>query len=158
MSREVSANALRAMLAQETGEVFLVGVTITHPAIATQYLVNNNAVVHRAAGDFLPAPMRITLPAQVDDQIPQVQIVIDNVDREVLRLIRTVSGVPQITLEVFLASSPDTVEAGPFDFSLMSVVYDVLTITGTLGYQDDVLNQMVPAQSYTPPNSPGLFL
>jgi len=84
--------------------------------------------------------------------------VVDNVDREVLQQIREVSGVPKVTMEVILASSPDTVEAGPFDFSLKQASYDVLAITGTLGYEDDILNQRVPAMSYTPSNSPGLFL
>lgn len=157
-SSQISANALRAMLAQETAEVFLVCVTITHPAIDTQRLVNNTEVVHRAAGDYIPCPMKLVLPDQVDDQVPQVTIVIDNVDREVLRQIRLVDGVPQVRMEVILASSPDTVEAGPFDFALMSATYDVLAINGVLGYQDDVLNQQVPAQTYTPVNSPGLFL
>ena len=155
---EISETALRAMLSQETAEVFLVCVTITHPAIDTQRLVNNTEVVHRAVGDYIPCPMKLVLPDQVDDQVPQVTIVIDNVDREVLRQIRLVDGVPQVRMEVILASSPDTVEAGPFDFALMSATYDVLSINAVLGYQDDVLNQQVPAQTYTPVNSPGLFL
>lgn len=155
---QVSITALRAMMAQETAEVFLVCVTVSHPAIVTQRLVHNTEVIHRASGDYGPCPMQIKLPSQVDDKVPTVDIVIDNVDREVLRQIRTVAGVPKVTLEVILASSPDHVEAGPFDFSLMDASYDVLAIRGTLGYQDDVLNQQVPAQTYTPSNSPGLFL
>ncbi|WP_130617990.1 DUF1833 family protein [Dyella amyloliquefaciens] len=154
----ISVTALQAMLAQETAEVFLVCVTITHPDIDTQRLVNNTEVVSRAAGDYLPCPMNLALPDQTEDQVPEVNIVIDNVDREVLRQIRLIRGVPQVTLEVILASSPDTVEAGPFDFSLKSTNYDVLSINGTLGYDDDILNQQVPAQTYTPVNSPGLFL
>lgn len=155
---QVSINAMRAMFAQQTAEVLLVALTITHPDITTLRLVNNTQPVVRAAGTYQPYPMQLSLPAQRDDQLPQVDIVIDNVDREVLRQIRTVSGVPQVTMEVILASSPDTVEAGPFDFALKQVNYDVLAITGTLGYEDDILNQRVPAMDYTPTNSPGLFL
>lgn len=158
MSTQVSINAMRAMFAQQTAEVFLVCLTITHPDITTLRLVNNTQPVVRAAGTYQPYPMQLILPAQRDDQLPQVDIVIDNVDREVLRQIRTVSGVPKVTMEVILASSPDTVEAGPFDFSLKQAGYDVLAITGTLGYEDDILNQRVPAMEYTPTNSPGLFL
>ena len=155
---QVSINAMRAMFAQETGEVFLVCLTITHPDITTLRLVNNTQVVVRTAGTYQPYPMQLSLPAQRDDQLPQVDIVIDNVDREVLRQIRLLAGVPQVTMEVIMASSPDTVEAGPFDFALKSATYDVLAITGTLGYEDDILNQQVPAMTYTPTNSPGLFL
>ena len=155
---QVSINAMRAMFAQQTGEVFLVCLTITHPSITTQRLVNNTQPVVRSAGAYQPYPMQLSLPAQLDDQLPTVDIVVDNVDREVLQQIREVSGVPKVTMEVILASSPDTVEAGPFDFSLKQASYDVLAITGTLGYEDDILNQRVPAMSYTPSNSPGLFL
>lgn len=158
MTSQVSINAMRAMFAQETGEVFLVCLTITHPDITTLRLVNNAAAVARSAGTYQPYPMQLMLPAQRDDQLPQVDIVIDNVDREVLRQIRTLSGVPKVTMEVILASSPDTVEAGPFDFVLKHAGYDVLAITGTLGYEDDILNQQVPSMQYTPSNSHGLFL
>jgi hypothetical protein len=156
--RVVSVNALRAMLAQETGEVFLCCITVTHPAIPTLRLVNNTQSIVRTAGTYTPCPMQVTLPAQRSDQIPQVNLVIDNVDRTVLEQIRTVTGIPQVTMEVVLASSPDVVEAGPFDFALMSATYDVMVINGVLGYMDDVLNQKVPAMEYTPTNSPGLFL
>ncbi|TPG50672.1 DUF1833 domain-containing protein [Rhodanobacter glycinis] len=156
--RVVSVNALRAMLAQETAEVFLCCITITHPAIVTQRLVNNPQALVRSAGTYTPCPMQMTLPAQRSDQIPQVNLVIDNVDRTVLEQIRTVAGIPQVTMEVVLASSPDVVEAGPFDFSLLVAAYDVMVLTGTIGYADDVLNQKVPAMEYTPTNSPGLFL
>ena len=155
---QVSINAMHAMFAQQTGEVFLVCLTITHPSITTQRLVNNTQPVVRSAGTYQPYPVQLSLPAQLDDQLPTVDIVVDNVDREVLQQIREVSGVPKVTMEVILASSPDTVEAGPFDFSLKQASYDVLAITGTLGYEDDILNQRVPAMSYTPSNSPGLFL
>lgn len=154
----VSINAMRAMFAQETGEVFLVCLTITHPDITTQRLVNNSQPIARTAGTYTPCPMQLTLPPQRDDQLPQVNIIIDNIDREVLRQIRTVSGVPQVAMEVILASSPDTVEVGPLDFTLLSTTYDVLAITGVLGYEQDILNQRVPAADYTPTNSPGLFL
>ncbi|HET6805329.1 MAG TPA: DUF1833 family protein [Frateuria sp.] len=154
----VSIDAMRAMFAQETGEVFLVCLTITHPDIPTQRLVNNSEPVVRSAGTYNPCPMQLRLPDQREDQLPQVDIVVDNVDREVLRLLRTISGVPQVTMEVILASSPDTVEAGPFNFSLKNATYDVLVINATLGFEDDILNQQVPAMCYTPTNSPGLFL
>jgi hypothetical protein len=57
-----------------------------------------------------------------------------------------------------LASSPDTVEAGPFAMSLQSADATAQTITGTLGYEQDIFAQQVPAQQYLPTSSPGLFL
>lgn len=154
--RTVSPTALQAMLAQETAEVFLVFLQISHSAFGTLRLVHNTQSVTRADGTYDPYPMRILLPDQRSDQIPEVQIIVDNVDRMVLEKIRTLDGIPSVTMDVALASSPDTLEAGPFNFSLLNVTYDALAITGKLGYEDDLLNQPVPSTIYTPTNSPGL--
>ena len=60
-------------------------------------------------------------------------------------------------IEVFTAQTPDVVERGPFAFSVLGSELDVMTIRLSLGYEEDFLNQAVPAQSYTPSNSSGLW-
>ena len=87
-----------------------------------------------------------------------MQVSVDNVDLAVNEQLRTLSGMPTVTLEVVLASQPDTVEAGPFEFNLQSITSTAETIDGTLGFEDDVFAQQVPGQNYLPSNSPGLFL
>lgn len=157
--RQVSPRALQAMLAQETPEVFLACLTITHPGLAAPIrLVCNNEPLVRATGTWLPYPFKITLPDQRDDQLPQVRVTVDNVDLSVNEQLRTLVGPPQVTLEVVLASQPDTVEAGPFNFSLQTATSTAETIDGTLGYEDDVFAQQVPGQNYLPSNSAGLYL
>lgn len=158
--RHVSANALRAMLAQETGEVFLVCLTINHSSFGTPYrLVNDHVALVRSVGTYEPFAFIVNLPNEQEDELPQVSITLDNVDTEILRAIRTIQAErPQITLEVVLASTPDTVEAGPFNFSILNINYDVGTITGTIGFEDDLLNTQFPGDTYTPTNSQGLFI
>lgn len=158
--RTVSANALRAMLAQETAEVFLVCLTISHPTFAEPYrLVNDYNPLVRAAGTFTPFAFDVSLPNEQDDQLPQPTLTIDNIDNTILKAVRTVPlPRPTITMEVVLASSPDTVEAGPFEFSLLSAPYNDSTIQGVIGFEDDFLNTAFPAATYTPVNSKGLFL
>jgi hypothetical protein len=98
------------------------------------------------------------MPPEQEDQMPQVQLVLDNVDRTVIQKIRTINGErPLVTMEVVLASSPNAVEAGPFVFSVILIDYDASQIHGTIGYDDDLLNTVFPAGSYTPTNSKGLF-
>jgi hypothetical protein len=46
---------------------------------------------------------------------------------------------------IVLASSPNTVEAGPFNMRLMNAQADANTITGTLGQEGDIFSQQVPA-------------
>jgi hypothetical protein len=58
--------------------------------------------------------------------------------------------------EVVLASSPDTVEAGPFTMTLVAAEYDALVVTGELAFED-VLNEPFPGHGYIPSEYPGLF-
>lgn len=156
--REVSPTALRAMLAQETDEVFLPCLTITHPDLTAPIrLVYNTEILHRAAGDYMPFPFHINLPTQSDEEVGTVNLTVDNTDLEVNQQIRALVGQPTVTMEVVLASSPDTVEAGPFEMRLQSVTGDANTLQGTLGQENDIFAQLVPGQQYLPTNSAGLF-
>jgi hypothetical protein len=157
--RTISAPALKAVLAQETGEVILVCLTINHSTFSQPFLfVNDQATLTRTAGVFQPCAFDVTLPDEQEDQVPQVQITLDNVDLAVLQKIRTIGAErPSVKMEVVLASSPNTVEAGPFSFSILNISYDVGTIQGTIGFEDDFLNTAFPADTYNPNNSRGLF-
>ncbi|HET9819656.1 MAG TPA: DUF1833 family protein [Rhodanobacteraceae bacterium] len=156
--RQVSPTALQAMLAQDTAEVFVPILRIEHPDLASPILLAyNTETVTRADGDYLPYAFQVNLPAQLDEEIPTVQLTVDNTDLAVNDKIRSLVGKPTVTLSVVLASSPDTVEAGPFVMSLQTAQADANTIQGTLGYEDGVFAQLVPGQSYIPSNSPGLF-
>lgn len=157
--RSVSSTALRAMLAQETDEVFLVCLTIDHSSFDDPILVvNDMQPLVRAAGTFEPFAFDITLPSETEDQVPQVQLTIDNVDRLIVEKIRLISAErPHVRMEVVLASSPDVVEAGPFDFAILSATYNANVVTAVMGFEDDLLNTAFPGDLYTPSNSPGLF-
>ena len=160
MSRQVSIDALRSMMAQETDEVFLMCLTISHSSFAEPYLlVCNNEPIQRAAGEFEPFAFQLNLPDEAEDQVPQVSITIDNVDTKILQSVRSLPAGERVSLslEVVLASSPDTVEVGPLAFKFLSVDYDSAQVTGTLGFDDDLLNVAFPRQQYTPVNSPGVF-
>jgi hypothetical protein len=157
--RIVSATALHAMLAQETGEVFLTALTLNHSSFSSPLLfVNDQVALARTAGTFQPCAFLINLPNEEEDQVPQVQITLDNIDRSVLQKIRTISAErPTVMMEIVLASSPNTVEAGPFNFAILNINYDVGTIQGTIGFEDDFLSIAFPGDTYTPTNSKGLF-
>lgn len=157
--RQVSTTALQAMLAQNSAEVFVPLLRIEHPDLADPILLAyNTETVSRSDGDYLPYAFQINLPKQVEDETPQLSVTIDNTELEVNDKIRTLVGKPSVTFMVVLASSPDTVEVGPFAMSLQQAQADAQTITGTLGYESDIFSQQVPAQQYLPTSSPGLFL
>ena len=157
--RVVSPSALQAMLARETDKVFLVALKVMHPSMATIRVVNNTQVITRTDGVYQPFPFSLNLPAETDDAVPQITVQFDNVDSLITDAIREISGKrPIMEFDVILADTPDVVEAGPFSFSVISATYDVMTVSCTLGFEEDILNQSVPKGNYNPANSPGLFV
>lgn len=157
MSRTLSPTAAQAILARETAEVFLCCLTITGDGLDTLRAVNNTEPVVRTGGTYRPYPFQVMLPEDTDSANLTVTLKVDNIDRQVTRALREFQGVPKVTLEVILASSPNTVEIGPLEFALLATDYDSVVITATLGYEEDFLNQAVPSQTYNPTNSPGIF-
>lgn len=139
--------------------MFIPCLTINHPSFTDPIrLAYNTESVMRTAGEFKPYPFQINLPSQVEDEPPSMTLTVDNTDLEVNDAIRTITGQPTVTFDVVLASSPNTVEAGPFVMGLQNAQADAQTITGTLGYEIDLFSQLVPSNQYLPTSSPGLFL
>ena len=132
---------------------------IDHASLSAPILLAyNTETVHRADGDYLPYPFQINLPTQSDEEIPEVTLAVDNTSLEVNDQLRVLVGEPSVRFMVVLASSPDTVEAGPFDMKLASAQATSDTITGVLTQEQAFFSQEVPGQRFLPGNSPGLFL
>lgn len=165
MSRALSTVARRALAGEETGEVFLLLLTITNVGLAFPIrLVNDTQDLTRTRmvdgfpveETFLACPFQITLPEDREDELGRVTLAVDNVDRNIVAALRTVASVPAVSLEVVLASSPTTVEAGPFAFSLRDCTYDAFTVSGTLMFED-LLNEAYPTDTMNPAMFPSLF-
>lgn len=157
MPRELTPEAARAILTQETDEVFLACLVISGDGLETMRLVNNTEAITRGGHEYTPFSFADDPPDDVDEASPTVTLRLDNVDREVMRLIREYQGVPECTIDWVMASQPDTIVHGPYAFSVLSCEYDEMVISVNLGYEEDFLNQAIPGQTYSPPNSPGLF-
>jgi hypothetical protein len=156
MPRELSTAQARAILAQETEEVFLPLLTLS--AGETFRIVNNTEPLVTVEGTHLPYPFEPEFPADSDERGGGVSVRIDNIDRDVTRLIRDFEGVPTATLSLVTASEPDTPVIGPCEFAVVSAEVDELQVTLQMGHEEDFLNQRVPAQTYSPTNSQGLYL
>lgn len=157
MSRSLSLAARRAVNAQETAEVFLLLLTLDHPDLAEPIrVVNNLEPIISRGHSFVAYPFEIALPDEDPDTVARVTLRIDNVDREIVRSLRSITSPLSVSLEVVMAASPDTVEAGPFNMTLAAAEYDALTVTGELAFED-VLNEPFPGHSYVPGEYPGIF-
>lgn len=156
--RTLSPGALQAMLASETGNVFIMLLTISHPTLAQPICVCSDAVPTVSNGvNYQPFPFQLGFPSDRADQIPQCSLTIDNVDRSIVTAIRNMGIVPP-TLEIQLVTSetPDTVEAAIAPLTLRNITYDALTVTGTLSFEQ-ILAEPFPGDLVTPATLPGVF-
>lgn len=157
MSRTLSQAARHAVNAQETEQVFLLLLTLDHADLSQPIRVVNNTEDVTSRGDlFVAYPFEIALPDEDPDSVARVTLRIDNVDRQIVQSLRSIQAPLSVALEVVLAASPDTVEAGPFNMTLIAAEYDAFVITGELAFED-VLNEPFPGHSYIPSEYPGLF-
>lgn len=156
MPRSLSATAVASLNAQETGEVWLVLLTISHPDLPTPIrVVNNNEDITSRGNIYQAFPFEIVLPGEDPDSPPRAAIRIDNVDRSVIALIRSISSAPTVTIEVILASQPNIVEIAYSSLALRNVRYDPSTIEGELFFEP-LFNEPITA-TMTPSRFPGLF-
>lgn len=156
MSRTLSSTALASAHAQETGEVWLVLLTITHSTLPTPIRVVNNTEDITSRGLlFQGFPFRIVLPGESSDGPVHASLEFDNVERTAIAAIRTTNSPPSVTIEVILASAPDTVELSFAGLQLREANYDALTISGELHFES-LMNEPITL-SMTPSRLPGLF-
>lgn len=157
MSRTLSPLALRSSRAPETGEVFLLLLTIDHASLAAPIRAVNNLTDITSNGEtFVAFPFRIQPPDELDDSSPRMRLQIDNVDRTIVASIRRLTSPPTVQLDVCVASQPDLIEASFPGFTLRQAQYDALTVEGDLSL-DDIVTEPFPEGSFTPQYFPGLF-
>lgn len=169
MSRAFSSSALRALYAEEAGDYPILLITISDPSLTTPVRVSSDptqrveetdqdiiyGTVSRGETYFF-LPFNIKLPTDEADSAPKASLSIDNVSRELIPVIRSLTNPPEVTLELVMASDPDTVEAEFPQFILSSISYDSLTISGDLTV-DMLVSEPFPAGKFNPSQFPGLF-
>lgn len=155
MPRTLSSAAVAAINAQESSEVWLVLLTMSNAGMTTIRVVNNNEDVVSRGNTYQAFPFELELPGEDPDSPSSARLRIDNVDKRIVEAIRSITTPPQITLEVILASQPDTVEISYSDLSLRSVDFDADSVRGELTFES-IYSEPVTL-TITPNRFPGLF-
>lgn len=157
MSRALSVAARQAIFAQQTSSVFLMLLTFDNAEMPSPLrVVNNYENITSNGNEFIAYPFAFTLPDEETETLAQVELTISNVNRLLVESVRSIGTPLTTTLELVMAESPDTIEAGPFPMTLREVKYDALKLNGTCNFHD-LLNQAYPAGTYIPSDYPGLF-
>ncbi|KKM70120.1 hypothetical protein LCGC14_1443930 [marine sediment metagenome] len=157
MSRSPSSTFIQAINAQDTNEVFLILIEITHVDTGLILRVTSDAVDTVSNGNtYVHFPFKLTLPDDTTDEMPSAQLVIDNVDRTLLNALRSISTPPVVNIKIVLASDPDTVEVDLSGFDLSNVSYDQQSITGRLQFKTYIMEPF-PGERFNPNEFPALF-
>ena len=158
MSRNLSSVAVQALLLPQTDQIFLVILEIDHDDFGSPIRVVNNTEAITSNGNvYSPLAFHFSPPVEEDGTIRNSSIVLDAVDRSVIIALRAIdSPAPTVSASIIRAAAPDTIEAGPWDFSLRSVSYDAQRVSGEL-VPDNPLRRIASAVRYTNILFPGLY-
>ena len=157
MSRIVSSTTGSALYSQDTGEAFLILLTIDHVNLSSPIRISSDAVDTISRGNnFIAFPFELTLPDDQENSSPRAKLVIDNVDRQIVNAVRSISSAASALIEIVRAADPEVVEAQFTDFKLTNVFYDSQKVEGDLTIEDFTAEPF-PAASFSPSLFPALF-
>lgn len=155
----LSAAADLTLSAEQTDEVWLILLTLTHDDLGVDNplrFVNNIEDIVSNGDTYIAFPFRLTLPTITPNGPGEVFLEIDNVDKRIVEGLRSITdGAIAVSLAVIIASDPDTVEFSLPDLVLREAQYDAEKVTGSLRFEDIVVKPI--AESVTPDGFPGLF-
>lgn len=165
--RTLSLNLRNALFAQQSGEVPVFLLTITHPNLADPILLSTDPTERlttsplvygtTSRGDqYLDVGMNVTLPDEKDKSPPAAKLVISNVDRSIIPLIRSVTSPASVKIELVLASDPDTVEQEWPALEITAADWNAPDISFDLT-MESMVTLPYPAGSFNPAAFPGLF-
>lgn len=165
--RALSLNFRRALFGQETGEVPIFLLEITHPTLAEPIRLSTDpttrlsdspltyATVSRGE-TYYYAGIDVSIPDEQDRQAPHSKLTIENVTRDLIPLARSVNSPPSVKIEAVLASAPDSVEMTwpALDMSHLTANASVLVFDLTM---DALVTEPYPALTFSPAHFPGLY-
>lgn len=158
MSRPYTSAAKQNLLATSAEEPFLILLEISHAGLITPIRIVNDVVDLVSNGNtFIALPFRMTLPDDVQGQIPQAQLEIDNVGRELTQFLESTSGGQGAKCKIIqvMRSNPNLIEFSiSLDLTNMTITNEV--VTGQLGFVN-TLGQVSTTINFTPTTAPGLW-
>ncbi len=167
MSRTISPGLLASLFSQETDDVPICLLTIEHEDLSAPIYLSNDPttrvsddplvyVTESRGKEYVFLPFDFTFPDDKADSPPRVQLSMDNIDRQMVAMLRSFSTPPTVRMEIIMASSPDLVEIALPGLQLVNAQMDETKIASDL-VADPLINEPFPAGSFTPGAFPGIF-
>ena len=157
MPVNVTSVTRAGLYAQETQEIWIALIEITHPLLSQPIRVCSDAKnVYSNGKTFIAYPFELQLPSSTATEVPKASIKIDNVDQDIMFNLRSINTPPNISFSIVRAGNPNLIEVSYPNFILNSVQYDALTITGDISVEQ-YMTEPYPKDTYTPGRFPGLY-
>lgn len=171
--RLVSLNARLAHDAQSSREIEVVLMSISHPALEKPIRLSTDNTVrlsedplyygtrstvfgaNPATEPYLWIAASTLLPSDEEDVAHAGNIVLSNLDREIVRLLRSYSDYATLHIAVVLASTPNVIEVQFRDLNITSASITGSDIVITFSRRSDE-EEYAPAGRMTKRNTPGL--
>ncbi len=165
--RTLSLNFRKAIFAQESGEIPILLLRITHPDLTVPIYLSTDATTRLSTDPltygtvsrgttYLYAASTVTLPDEQDKSPPACKLTIENVTRGLIPLARAVATPPTVRIEAVLASAPDTVEMTWPVMDMSHLSYDAALLEFDLT-MDALVSEPYPSGTFSPASFPGLF-
>jgi Domain of unknown function (DUF1833) len=165
--RNLSLNFRRALFAQESAEVPVFLLTISHPTLTSPILLSTDNTTRITTDPlvygtvsrgltFLYAGVGLQLPDEQDGSAPAAKLVIENITRDLIPMARSIQTPAQVKIEAVLASAPDTVEITFPSFDMTNLQYDQATLQFDLT-MDALTTEPFPAGVFGPSGFPALI-
>jgi hypothetical protein len=136
MSRSISSNARSQVQFTEMTDVLLVTLDIEHVDLtSTIYLVNNNQDIEYDSNTYSANNFKFTPPTQEGGEVNEAKLTISNIDQALIAALRGINSAPTITANIIFYGDTPVLEAGPWEFYLKDISYNMMSITGTLSYK-----------------------
>jgi hypothetical protein len=166
--RTLSLNFRQAMFSQESSEVAIYLLTITHPSLVTPIRISTDPTTRitttplvygtvSRGNNYLFVAAETALPEERDKSPPATKLILSNVDRSIIPLARSISSPAQVLIEMVLASAPNTVELSVPAMDMINLQYDAGQLTFDLAI-DALAIESIPTGSFDPASFPGLFI
>jgi len=167
--RITSIDFTRAVYAQETGVFPILLITIDHDLLSESILISTDPTerVEETASTLIYGtisngstyffyPISITLPGDSDEGPSGMQMEIDNIGRDLVTIIRSLTSPPTIKVDIVLNTDVDTVLGSWPEFLLVNVKINANTIHGEL-MLETLIYEPYPAAVFNPSEFPGCF-
>lgn len=155
------------ILKQEMTDVYITLLTITHDDLEESLYISSDPTVTLPVAqvygtvsngqEYVFLPFQLSLQEQTDNLLARAKISFDNIDRSIMRAIRTISNSPPvINIKIIMASDPDTVEAEIPNLRLNNIRADAFTVEAEL-LPFVMQNEQYPYKTFSQSGFPGVF-